>query len=65
MIYEWGRTIIYLCKSIRHFFRALFCRDYYVEEHGLGMCGKYGLNPLKARCCEYWNCPKAKGADDE
>lgn len=65
MIYELKNDLIYLCKSIRHFFRALICRDYYTESHGLGMCGKYGTNIFKARLCDYIWCPKRKGAEDE
>lgn len=60
MIYEFKDTMIHLCKSIRHFFIALICRDYYTETHGLGMCGKYSREPFKAHFCEYWGCPKRK-----
>ena len=62
MIYEFKDALICLCKSIRHFFRALTCMDYYTESHGLGMCGKYGTDPFKARFCDYVWCPKRKGA---
>lgn len=55
-------TIEPLCKCFIHFFRALFCKDYYTESHGLGMCGQYEYG----KCfCEYRWCPKRKGADNE
>ena len=61
MIYEWGRTIVHIGRSICHFFRAMFCKDYWVDSRGLAEC--------RARdegCwCEYWRCPKRKGADDD
>ena len=59
MIYEFGREIVHCCKSIRHFFRAMFCKNYYVESHPIGMCEAEGC------FCEYWRCPRQKGADDE
>lgn len=65
MIYEFKNDMMLLCKSIRHFFRALICKDYYTESHGLGMCGKYGTDIFKARFCDYAWCPKLKGTDDE
>lgn len=59
MIYEFWRDIVHCCKSIRHFFRATFCKDYYVDSHGLGECR------VTHHWCEYQWCPKWKGADDE
>ena len=61
MIYEFKDTIVHLCKCFIHFFRALFCKDYYTEVHGLGMCGQYGV---KARFCDYRWCPKRKSNAD-
>lgn len=65
MIYELKDALIHLCKSIRHFFRALVCKDYCTESHGLGMCGRYGTEAFEQRLCEYCWCPKREGADDD
>jgi len=66
MIYEFGRDIIYCCKCIRHFFRAMFCKDYYTELHGIGLCGQYSREePFPIRYCNYERCPKLKGVDDD
>ena len=62
MIYEFGRNIIFYCKCIRHLFRAMFCKSFYRESHGVGMCGH---DDTKVCCCEYWYCPRMKGADDD
>lgn len=61
MIYEFGRTIIHYCKSIRHFFRAMFCKHYWIDSHGLAEC-RVGGNGC---WCKYWRCPKMKGVIDE
>lgn len=53
MIYEWGRNIIHIGKTIRHFFRAAFCTKYYVDFF-LEKCD------LTDSLCEYWCCPKVK-----
>lgn len=66
MIYEFGRNIIHCCKCIKHFFRALFCKDYYTELYRIGLCGKYGKEePFPIRYCNYERCPKMKGTNDE
>lgn len=64
MIYEFGRTIMHLYKSTRHFFRAMFCKHYFTEAHGVPECELMG-GTLGHRKCVYWTCPKLKGADDE
>ena len=61
MIYELKDTIVHIFKSLAHFFRALFCKDYYTESHGLGMCGRYEYGE---RFCDYRWCPK-RGAERE
>lgn len=61
MIYEFGRYIVHCCKSIRHFFRAMFCKYYWIDSHGLAECGARG----KECWCEYERCPRLKGTDDE
>lgn len=53
MIYEWGRYIVHIGKSIRHFFRALFCSKYYVYI-------VWGCCELTDSFCEYQWCPKVK-----
>lgn len=62
MIYIWADGIVHLCKGIRHFFRKLVCKDYYIEAHGLEMCGKCSTNPDESHFCKYQLCPKRKGA---
>ena len=57
MIYDWFATIICCGYEIRHFVRAMVCKDYYTESHGLGMCGASS----KTCFCEYRWCPKRKG----
>ena len=66
MIYEFKDTIVHLYKCFIHFFRALFCKDYFTESHGLGMCGQYGRVDAKGkyRFCEYRWCPKRKSNAD-
>lgn len=66
MIYEFKDTIVHLYKCFIHFFRALFCKDYFTESHGLGMCGQYGRIDAKGkyRFCEYRWCPKRKSNAD-
>lgn len=61
MIYTWIGAIIDLCKDIRHFFRKLVCEDYYIEAHGIEMCGRYTTEFL----CDYCWCPKRIGEDNE
>ena len=56
MIYEWGSTIVHIVRSICHFFRALFCKDYFADSHGCRVTHHW---------CGYQWCPKWKGADDE
>ncbi len=53
MIYEWGKKIIHIGKTIRHFFRALFCKKYYIG-FTLGRCR------LTDSFCNYWQCPKVE-----
>lgn len=59
MIYEWGSTIVHIGRSICHFFRALFCKDYFTDSHGLGECR------VTHHWGEYQWCPKREGADNE
>lgn len=54
MIYEWGDAIVDLVKTIRHFFRKLFCKEYLTYK-GFGLCRK----KAGVVCTYYW-CPKRK-----
>ena len=55
MIYEFKNSATELCKSVRHFFRAMFCKDFFYESHGCGMCG---WDKKDEHFCVYWQCPK-------
>lgn len=59
MIYEFARFIEEVGHCIRHFFRALTCKHYYVESHGVSMC------EARSNVCEWYWCPKRKGGDTE
>lgn len=58
MIWEWIKGFKGCCFAIRHFFRALVCKDYYKESHGLPMCANGGGAP-----CEWWCCPKRRDSE--
>lgn len=61
MIYEWGRSCIELFKELRHWFRALTCRNVYYY-HGVRMCREEGKesDSLPRCACDYRWCPKRK-----
>lgn len=60
MIYEFIRAIKEIGHCIRHFFRALTCKHYYVR-HGYPTCdARDGV-----QLCEWYWCPKRKGGEDE
>lgn len=68
MIYEFGRSLIHYCKCIKHFFRAMFCKSVVYDSHGFRCCKEHPCHWVAfCQCyeiCEYWNCPKVKGAED-
>lgn len=45
--------------AICHFFRKIICKDYYMESHGIAMCGR-----SEGRCEWYW-CPKRREDGEE
>lgn len=59
MIYEWGRRMLKVLYSIRHFFRAFGCKHYYVNPRGIGKCdmGKFR--------CDWHRCPKRREDGEE
>ena len=61
MIYEFIRSMKEEGHRLRHFFRALTCKHYYVERHGFSMCDARG----KGCTCNWYWCPKRKGGEDE
>ena len=68
MIYEFRRTIVHWCKSIRHFFRAMFCKNVGYESHGIRVCTERPWQGARNRgycVCRYNECPKRKEVDAE
>lgn len=58
MIYEWGRTIVYIARCFRHFFRALVCKNYFVNSRGNARCKESG------GWCDYEVCPKRERSEE-
>ena len=58
MIYHFGRLVVEALHIIRHWGRAFFCKEYYVNHHGVPKCNK-----IECHCEWYW-CPKRRGVEE-
>ena len=59
MIWQFINDCRDACSAIRHWFRAIACKDYYRGSHGLGMCFKKRGHGV----CEWNSCPKRREAN--
>lgn len=48
------------------FFRKLFCKHYFINSHGIGLCEIHHKNDIYCNnySCEKCYCPKRKGGDE-
>jgi hypothetical protein len=62
MIYEWKKCVISFFMNKVHFFRKLFCKEYFHREYApSGKCKeRYAVRIGFLDCC-YEECPKRKG----
>lgn len=59
MIYEYKRFIIDEIRKVRHWFRALFCKNVRLNSRGFKVCIEQ-CGYSKYYACDYETCPKLK-----